>query len=1830
MDFMHSSHIAGNSAKILVFFCIAFLCSSGTAGAYNLTCKLKDPDNVTVYSSISLGWTKWEHGGGTCTSCSNCDKNDNQGTVTRGCTIDCFVGTQLKPECCQKEGQYTFAAVTYDTGVSTCDGDPPTGGGITCTQGSFFTQITDDLEYARTGIVGGYQTPRCACDTRTLELDCPDHFPASFADPATCYDHYFIWGHTLSREFTKGNVTDTGCKTDSIFVSWDKYQEHCACKVGTYDVWGLGCSAGDCASGGLCPGGNCIGNYIDCCGDDAPGSPEFAIECADNCPSSDPECFCGALATESAKWACCATGTDCVYNNRCYLNGAFQSATSQWECNSGTWEDVVGPSASISVTDSNPTGRFYSSGTNNYTGVASVKLTVSATDSGSGIKECRFYQQGTTPPAWSSTSCSGAKTLDLTVGDGAKTIVFQAKDNLGNVNSATDTVILDTAGPGAPVRSPLSRNWDDTNVVVTVTYSDSSGIAQTNYCWTTATPACTPSTSFTNGGTITQTASGAWKLCTSAVDNVGNSGGPHCSPQGAYKIDKIDPTTSIVSPAAHSSHSVDFSVLFADADTGGSGVNPSKCKYRIYDDGTLTKGWTSRTCSGSITVDVGVDCSTDGLDTCRVQARCTDKVGNTGSIASRYFSIDTGYPTCSLDSITELTSMQYQHVSGATVYYSTATGGTFSVRVNANDASGINRVNFPNTVSGGGDDSTSPYEWNYAWDSSDSYDGSATVTCYDNEGLSASTTFTVDRDITPPAGGSMDYPDGFWNLPTVQVGFGTVSDSESGINTSTAALYRREKSLSGGSCTGVWSVWGTPIATGPSVAPPNTYYNDNTVANGKCYQYMYRIYDNVLNQGTYTSTNVTKVDLNPPAGPATIDEGSYSSDPTLVFTYVPPSDPESGLGDCYMQIDNVADFSSPMKPFEGWIGTTGSYTWAGGVDGNTYYARIRCRDNAGNVGSYGTPSDGITVDIGGLEILVANAIDPTKVSNDSVFVTASTELTGVYYEASDAGGGIADEEYSLHEVVIDSPDVVIIDWTSLGIGPAGSFVARRVELNLSQEVPPIALENGKSYYYRIRITDSASNTVSNTSNIFSISTCEGASCGKGCDEDGAEGVCDGNDVCYVGGGCNLTCDFHLAPPGGERVCFDLANNRIDCTVFSALCGRSGATKCGDTSVCEDSISMGDCVDPVLGSGEVCRVVTGGWTAYEPPAGSEFYSLNKPFNITLKGVFSNLDEPLLECVVETPGATPDFYFNKWGDGDAVLVFNSGAFPSNSDGVWNLTRCSLKSDFDENMGWEIGYNGTKYSFKVDTTAPSVWITDPPDGSSVGMRFDVAWNGTDPEINSISSGIKHYDFQYVESSDLAECASTGCVDVCWGEDLCKGGKVIGTSNKQAQVDISNPGTYCFRVRAHDNADNVGEWSCDPGDTGDISACNCGTLDSEPPKDAPSTWIKSYPQYTNNFPPLWFNVNWSAVDDGCGVRGYVVQYKIIDNKTGVLLQNWTNWTEINNLFNVPVRGSYFLVNCTNLTGAAFNPNMVGSITLLPKDDENRTYYFRVRAVDNAYGYANIGSWAVSANGTWIDRTLPFVNSDGIRNLDGSPIPEGGTIMTGERVTLKVEGDPDKTDFSGVNESWIVYNVTSTAGSVEEGVVPCGGEADKCEVVIGPWSDDYDVSYQGFARDRAGNLGWSALNSFLVRGPLALITTMRELYLTLGSYEYVRIDVANRQSVNEEISLSIQPDYPWSKFVDVPGGEFSHDKRIVNITLSPMETKPVMILVYTADIGSWDMTIYANSTILPQHENITGSVKMKIKVVFPAEFSGLSWPAVFLLFLLAGLAYLRFGTARG
>jgi hypothetical protein len=163
------------------------------------------------------------------------------------------------------------------------------------------------------------------------------------------------------------------------------------------------------------------------------------------------------------------------------------------------------------------------------------------------------------------------------------------------------------------------------------------------------------------------------------------------------------------------------------------------------------------------------------------------------------------------------------------------------------------------------------------------------------------------------------------------------------------------------------------------------------------------------NAGTASKTLSVCVDGSNPSAPATSDEGAYSTDTTLVFTSSPSDSGCSGINDCYMQIDTDPNFGSP--DWDGWVGSDGDYTWTSAVHGNTYYARTKCEDNAGNVGSYGTKSDGIMVD-------TSNPGTPSPDDGISGWTT-NNDPTFSWSDPGDTGSGVEGYYYELDDSTPD-------------------------------------------------------------------------------------------------------------------------------------------------------------------------------------------------------------------------------------------------------------------------------------------------------------------------------------------------------------------------------------------------------------------------------------------------------------------------------------------------------------------------------------------------------------------------------------------------------------------------------------------------------------------------------------------------------------------------------------------------------------------------------------------------------------------------------------------
>ena len=144
-----------------------------------------------------------------------------------------------------------------------------------------------------------------------------------------------------------------------------------------------------------------------------------------------------------------------------------------------------------------------------YCNTTSVTLTLSATDSGSGMGEMRFSNDNTNWSSWQTYATTAAWTLSS--GNGTKTVYAQFQDNAGNTTTGniTATIILDTTPPtgGSITINSGAAYCLSTGVTLTLSApTDSSGLASMcfsndNTTWsswqtyaTTATWTLTPAT----------------------------------------------------------------------------------------------------------------------------------------------------------------------------------------------------------------------------------------------------------------------------------------------------------------------------------------------------------------------------------------------------------------------------------------------------------------------------------------------------------------------------------------------------------------------------------------------------------------------------------------------------------------------------------------------------------------------------------------------------------------------------------------------------------------------------------------------------------------------------------------------------------------------------------------------------------------------------------------------------------------------------------------------------------------------------------------------------------------------------------------------------------------------------------------------------------------------------------------------------------------------------------------------------------------------------------------------------------------------------------------
>ena len=236
----------------------------------------------------------------------------------------------------------------------------------------------------------------------------------------------------------------------------------------------------------------------------------------------------------------------------------------------------------------------------------------------------------------------------------------------------------------------------------------------------------------------------------------------------------------------------------------------------------------------------------------------------------------TSNPTAAC-SITEATNPWNQLAWSNSIYYNSNLTWSFIVNVNAWDTYWwIEKVIFPSLwtwFTWSWEDNTSTYNQEYNWnETATSSPNTMTATVVSNSSLESTCSFTIWNDSIPSTWWLINYVDWYkTNTSALTLSVNDWNDAGAWINTWSRILEVSSSILFWWNCISFWDYSQSSYTWSyPSIEQITNYDQ------WKCYQYRWKISDNVNNQITFTWASVIKVDITEPT--LTIDSIDDSAD----------------------------------------------------------------------------------------------------------------------------------------------------------------------------------------------------------------------------------------------------------------------------------------------------------------------------------------------------------------------------------------------------------------------------------------------------------------------------------------------------------------------------------------------------------------------------------------------------------------------------------------------------------------------------------------------------------------------------------------------------------------------------------------------------------------------------------------------------------------------------------------------------------------------------------------------------------------------------------------
>jgi Ice-binding-like/Chitobiase/beta-hexosaminidase C-terminal domain/Bacterial Ig-like domain len=471
-----------------------------------------------------------------------------------------------------------------------------------------------------------------------------------------------------------------------------------------------------------------------------------------------------------------------------------------------------------------------------------------------------------------------------------------------HVESAAVSPYAGIAQMGFPAIAGFSSSGAVTSPVSGSTF-------RATYAWSANDASPSPgaqSISATDNAGLTSTNSAAF---TPIKDGTGPSGG---------SVDAL----GLVGTGGRYSTSTTLSVGFSAGTDSGSGLALSGAQLLRASASLASDGVTNGSCGTfGAYIQIGAnDPATPKSDTVPVDRTCyryayvvTDRVGNQTTYTSPDVKVDATSPPAPALSFSALTNA-YWSGAGTAVYYrpGAGSGGFQLTATSADTTAGTTGYGFPAFPSGWSSSSAGSGIRSYSWGlpNPTAPSGAQSVTTANNAGSSASSSFTVTPDSTPPSGGNLSYANGYTVGSSVSISFGKGIDTISGLNSASGIIEGSTATLAAGACGsfGAFEVVAANPSSGVSLL----------VTSGTCYQYRYLISDNVGNQATYTSASIAKVDNVAPTNSLSLASAVNASQSGSTIFY------RSNVAGSFKIVDVVTDAASgPASATFPAIATTG-------------------------------------------------------------------------------------------------------------------------------------------------------------------------------------------------------------------------------------------------------------------------------------------------------------------------------------------------------------------------------------------------------------------------------------------------------------------------------------------------------------------------------------------------------------------------------------------------------------------------------------------------------------------------------------------------------------------------------------------------------------------------------------------------------------------------------------------------------------------------------------------------------------------------------------------